>query len=85
MGLISTSDAAYLAGLKLADEVWRAAWRPLGRSIRLRELVTKAAKNNCRNGVGPRFFFICLSNFPAGEGSDRGRSGAIPWPGARIS
>ena len=44
------------------------------------------AKLTCNrsSSTNPRFPFISLTNFPAGEGSDRGRPVAIPWPGARV-
>jgi len=41
--------------------------------------------SNRRADSDLRSLFISSSNFPAGEGSGRGRPAAIPWPGARVS
>src|SRR5439155_5417978 len=40
--------------------------------------------SNRSSSANPCFLFISLTNFPAGEGSGRGRPAAIPWPGARV-
>src|SRR5882672_2589635 len=44
----------------------------------------KTPENDCRSNAETRLPFIFSSNFPAGEGSGRGRPAAIPWPGARV-
>ena len=41
--------------------------------------------SNRSSRANPRSLFISPTNFPAGEGSGRGRPVAIPWPGARVS
>jgi hypothetical protein len=52
--------------------------------VRPTTLANKTPNKNCLRAVEPRFLFISSSNFPAGEGSGRGRPAAIPWPGARV-